>query len=220
MNLHLLIVTDGRNGYLERTLSSIPTAVWASVSSTTAIENSGSQSHCSWLQQRLPHAEVCCFDRKLGFGGAIQAGWSKVPAAATHVLHLEDDFLFETAVDVEWMAATLDANPHLAQLVLKRQAWNDEEKEAGGIVECWPDLYEEVEASGGWYTQHRLYFSTNPCMYRRELTERGWPDGPHSERTFTDQLLEDPATRFAFVGGKFDPPAVTHIGAHRAGVGY
>jgi hypothetical protein len=154
MNLHLLIITDGRNGY---------------------------------------------------FGGAIQAGWSKVPAAATHVLHLEDDFLFETAVDVEWMAATLDANPHLAQLVLKRQAWNDEEKEAGGIVECWPDLYEEVEASGGWYTQHRLYFSTNPCMYRRELTERGWPDGPHSERTFTDQLLEDPATRFAFVGGKFDP---------------
>ena len=71
----------------------------------------------------------------------------------------------------------------------------------------------------GPVSRHRRFFTTNPSVYRASLCERGWPQEPHSEGVFTHRLLAD-GFDFAFWGGRFDPPAVTHIGAERTGRGY
>lgn len=155
---------------------------------------------------------------RLGFAGAVQAGWDQVQT--DYVFHLELDFTFDTPVPVPDMLALLIAHPELLQVSLKRQAWSNEEKAAGGIVELHPDWFTTVEGDLATRTEHRVYFTTNPSVYRSGLCRLGWPQVPHSEGVFTAQLLRDGAARFAILGAKFDPPRTTHIGTERRGGKY
>lgn len=196
MKIALLVIDDGREDYLDRCLES--------------------------ASKSLPPLHYCVMvddsGHELGFGGAIQAGWDVVLELtdADYILHLESDFTFKQPVPVAQMRQTLEAKRNLAQVALKRQPWNAEERAAGGIVEQHPGDFQEVR---GLWTEHERFFTTNPCLYPRWIVEKGWPQGPESEGRFTHRL-RDEGLRFAFWGGKFAPPHVEHIGAERAGVGY
>lgn len=194
MSVCLLLIGDGRHDYRERTLRSAAVC--------------------------LPPLDACAevddTAHDLGFAGAIQAGWDAIAEArADYVFHLEADFTFNDTVPLAAMIAALDANPTLAQVALKRQPWNAEERAAGGICELHPGDFTDE----GPVSRHRRFFTTNPSVYRASLCECGWPQEPHSEGVFTHRLLAD-GFDFAFWGGRFDPPAVTHIGAERTGRGY
>lgn len=194
MSVCLLLIGDGREDYRERTLRSAAVA--------------------------LPPMDYCVevddTAHELGFAGAIQAGWdAALETGATHVFHLEADFTFNEAVPLEAMLDELDAHPTLAQVALKRQAWNAEEKAAGGICELHPGDF----IDRGPLCWHRRFFTTNPSVYSAALCHMGWPQEPHSEGVFTHRLLAE-GYRFAFWGGRFRAPMVTHIGEHRTGTGY
>lgn len=195
----LLLISDGRDEYRDRTIESaklmLPTF------------------------DRM--VEIDDADHKLGFAGAIAEGWQQVaPSEAEWVFHLEADFTFRRQVPIDRMVAVLRRFPHLAQICLKRQPWNDREQAAGGIVEMNPDAYEQRVDRGDIFTEHRICFSTNPCLYPAAICRQGWPQVEHSEGIFTHRLLEDPEMRFAFWGGKFDEPFCDHIGEVRSGCGY
>jgi hypothetical protein len=200
----LLLIDDGREDYLDRTLEAL-----------------GGRADAEVIVRDDDHS--------LGFAGAIQQGWELVlDSGCRYVFHVETDFTFNEDPPVDRMVKVLEEYPYLAQIALKRQAWNDQEKAAGGIVECNPDDFEERGASfrsgeeflfAAEWTEHRRFFTTNPSVYPARLCLVGWPQEPHSEGVFTHRLLTDPLLRFAFWGGKFDPPLVEHQGA-RAGIGY
>lgn len=196
MSVALLVITDGR-GYLDGVLASASEMLPDVFSQRIVIDDS---------------------DHELGFAGAIEAGWAAVET--DYVFHLEDDFLFRAPVPLARMIGLLEREPHLAQVALKRQPWNAEEQAAGGIVELHPEDFTECEADGDTWTEHRRFWTTNPSLYAARWCWSGWPQEQHSEGIFTHRLLEDPALRFAFWGGKFDPPLVEHVGAVRAGHGY
>jgi hypothetical protein len=191
----LLVITD-RPEYLERTLFSA----------------------ARYLPAFDQYVEIIDDEHRLGFAGAIAAGWCEIDCE--YVFHLEDDFVFDAPVPVEDMIRLLKRHPELTQVSLKRQAWSPEERAAGGIVECHPEDFDEVSDEQATWTEHRSYFTTTPSVYPAQLCELGWPQCPHSEGIFTHQLLEDPALRFAIWGGKFDAPRCEHIGEVRAGCGY
>lgn len=194
----LLVIHDGRGDYLQRTMRS--------------------------AAERLPMSafdqfiEVDDTEHRLGFAGAIQHGWDQV--RTDWVFHLEGDFTFNEPVPVLEMIELLKSRQYLAQVALKRQAWNPEEKRAGGIIELHPDDFHERHGDGMTWTEHRRFFTTNPSVYSSRLCRIGWPQEQHSEGVFTHRLLADPLLRFAFWGGKFASPKVHHIGDHRAGTGY
>lgn len=155
-------------------------------------------------------------DHQLGMAGAVRHGWTQaLDAGASYVLHVEEDFRFLEPVFLGDLVYVLDRDSTLAQVVLKRQAWNDLEQAAGGIVEADPSAYEERAAMGRnlRWTAHRKIFSLNPCLIPRHVLELGWPDGNEAE--FTQRCL-DAGFQFAFYGGKFDPPRVEHVGFHRS----
>jgi hypothetical protein len=195
MSITLLLIDDGRP-YRERCTASI--------------------------NEMLPTVdrlvEVNDPDHELGFAGAIAEGWRQI--ATDYVFHVEADFVFNAPVPLAEMVAVLKRRRYLAQLSLKRQAWNEEEKAAGGIVECHPEDFEQVTDHGDIWTEHRRYFTTNPSLYPASLCRQGWPQVENSEGIFTHLLLEDPKMRFGIWGPKFAPPLVEHIGQERAGVGY
>lgn len=209
MSICLLIIDDGREDYLERCLES------ASIF--------------------LPPIDVCVMvsdpDHELGFAGAVQAGWDGVLETGSEwVFHLESDFLLTCPVPIERMQNIIrDSNgrhggerlpPMIAQVALKRQAWNAREKAAGGIIQADAIGFKSAtKASTGWYTEHRKFFTTNPSLYPASICERGWPQCPDSEGMFTHQLLAD-GLSFAFLGPAEEPPRCLHIGTERTGTGY
>lgn len=177
------------------------------------------------LQENFPepdeHIVIDDADHELGFSGAIQAGWEKVcELDVDYVFNHEADFLFNAPVPIDRMIRVLEQRPYLAQIVLKRQPVNEKEAEAGGIVEMWPDEYRQATDRGDVFSEHRLFWSTNPGVYSAAWCSQGWPQVGGSEMAWTDRLREDPDLRFAFWGGKFDTPRCEHIGYERAGHGY
>ncbi|MGZ6587881.1 MAG: glycosyltransferase [Solirubrobacteraceae bacterium] len=194
MSTSLIVISDGRDCHAKSIVSAMCNLV------------------CDW--DEIIHVDD--IDHDYGFAGAIQRAWDMVET--DWVFHLEADFLFNEPVYVDDMIGVLERNPYLAQLVLKRQSWNEEEKRAGGIIEQHPMDYLERGDGVNTWTEHRRFWSTNPSVYSSRFS-KDWPQVPHSEGIFTHRLLEDPIIQFAFWGAKADPPKVEHIG-QRAGVGY
>lgn len=228
----LLIFTDGRRDCLDRTLACARLALpWDEFTARILIDDSGSTGHYLAVTAANPDLMVLAplDGTKRGFSGAIAAGWELL---ATHapdaemVFHLEDDFVFNRVVPLDRMADLLLRRPHLAQMALVRQPWSDDEIAAGGYIAANPDDFEQcLTATTGhppptWWIEHRRFFTTNPTLYRRTLTEHGWPQVEHSEGVFTHQLLADPDLRFGLWGRIEDSPWVHHIGDHRTGTGY
>lgn len=225
----LLVFTDGRDELLAQTLASADDNLCGPITRRVIYDDTGSEDHRRSLFHAYPGCQVVWHqDGRQGFGGAIRAAWAALdhpdtfrPADERFVFHLEDDFTFNRPVDLAAMATVLDRRPHLAQLALRRQPWNDEERGAGGIVEQHPDDFREVSDADGYvWLEHRRFFTTNPSLYRRALCASSWPTGPNSEGRFTHQLLQDHDLRFGYWGARDSGEAVTHIGRERAGVGY
>ena len=222
MTVCLLVITDGRAGYHERTMASAADML-PDVSHRVMVNDCADPAWCEHLDDTWgDDFDILHPTRRRGFAGAIQAGWDRLRAttSAEWVFHLEADFTFNEPVDIASMAAVLERHPHLVQMALRRQPWNDAERAAGGIVEQHPGDYTDHLWDEHRWLEHRRFFTTNPSLYRASLCDDGWPQVPHSEGIFTHQLLTDPAVTFGFWGARSDPPKVHHIGDERAGHGY
>lgn len=165
-------------------------------------------------------------EHRLGFCGAIREGWDRLRALPDwdYVFHLEEDWRFDRPLSLARMIDVLDSDSLLAQVALRRHAVNPEERKAGGVVEMWPDEYvEKTLIDEGWasdYLEHGLYFTTNPCVYRRDIVEHfDWPKGPACEAAFTT-AVRDLGGRFALWGSRAGGPWITHTGTIRTGKGY
>ncbi|MBP9054463.1 MAG: glycosyltransferase [Ilumatobacteraceae bacterium] len=217
----LLVMTDGRVDCLSRAIESARENLCGEVTHKVIHDDTGDESYREELRATFPDFDVIGQPTRQGFGGAIRSAWAALSGRPERfVFHLEDDFTFNEPIDLPAMQHVLDRNPGLVQLALRRQPWNPDELAAGGIVEQHPDDYVDCSDGISDWLEHRRFFTTNPSMYRRALTEKEWPEGEHSEGRFGIALCENPTTRFGYWGRRDDPPKVHHIGEHRAGVGY
>lgn len=225
----LLVMTDGRRDCITQTIESARKQLCGPLSRLVIHDDSGDPHYQHWLAETFPDFEIIRTPGRSGFGGAIANAWDYLARTAEdddcrYVFHLEDDFTFNHRVPLLTMATLLELEPNLVQLALRRQPWNAEERAAGGIVEQHPEDYRDCWRLVGGRTvpwlEHRRFYTTNPSLYRRSLTWRGWPDVEHSEGVFTHQLLEDAAVRFGYFGARESGEWVTHIGDERVGTGY
>lgn len=214
----LLVFTDGRLDLLAQTLASADEMLNGPITARIIVNdepNVSDELEDIYGERYAIHKAPT----RRGFAGTIGHAWAHLPGC-DYVFHLEDDFTFNRRVDLDGMVTVLDTHPHLVQLALRRQPWNDAERAAGGLVELWPDLHEEHSLGEYRWLEHRLFFTTNPSLYRRSLTRHGWPLCDRSEAAFSESLFTDPALRSAFWGDRASGEAVHHIGIERRGTGY
>jgi hypothetical protein len=216
----LALTTDGRSECIERTIPSLLERVEGLDGPRLIFDDSGDRAYQRWLRRRFGGEgfEVCGAGRRHGQPRMLGAMWRRLAGAEFDghewVMHVEDDFVFERGVDLAALRAVLEPRPHLAQMALLRQPWFEGERRAGGIVERDPEAYEAVAEGEHRWLEHRLWFTLNPCLYRRRLCRRGWPLGRRHEWSFGRSLCADPEVRFGIWGD--GSPWVTHIGARRA----
>jgi hypothetical protein len=150
-------------------------------------------------------------DHRLGLAGAVRAAWDwALDTGVDYLLHVEEDFLFHTPVDVTDLQAILDHNPQLANIVLKRQADpRTPEAQAGGIIEQNPGDYTDRTTLEIPWVEHKRCFSLNPCLIPARILKMGWPDGNEAE--MTARCVAEGLT-FGFYGRRDDPPRVEHVG--------
>jgi hypothetical protein len=169
----------------------------------------------------------CCRPRRTGWDTVVIRGGNYPRAVAgaidvaissgqPWIFWIEDDFVFNGPVDLQSMQSVMRRDVRLAQVSLKRQAWYPHEVAAGGMIEANPGAF--AQRSG--YCEHSAYWTMNPMLTRRRVfSEYRWPAGAGSERRFGDALFAR-GRIVGMWGEKSAPPAVTHIGASRAGSGY
>lgn len=217
----LLVITDGRRDCIEQTIASANDNLKGPITKRVIVNDSGDEGDRLRLMERFPEFEVIHHQTRLGFAGSINTAWAHLRGASERfVFHLEDDFTFNREIPLLSLAQILDREPGLIQLALRRQPWNEAEKAAGGVVEQHPDAYTERLSDDGEWLEQRLFFTTNPSLYRLSLCSVGWPTGTDTEGHFSHQLLADPAIRFGYWGARSSGEWVTHIGHTRAGTGY
>lgn len=229
MSIALLAMTDGRGELLARALASFAAMVTGPITRRVIHDDSGDDGYRAWLRATYPGYELVTTPHRAGFGGAYASAWTYMARGPEQMIaNLEDDFLITRPVDLAEMTAVLDANPHLVQLALRRQPWNEVELAAGGVVEQRPDAFTEVrDEHGRVWLEHREWMTTNPSLYRRPLCAMGWPDVPRSEGEFTHYLLRHgvagvspDAVRFGYWGSRDSGVWCQHIGRERVGHGY
>jgi len=213
---------EERSGYLRRSLESLTKMVTGPIVQRVIYSDWGA----AYLESLNEIGQLFGFyvagpAEHLGYTSNMAQLWRYLAkrAKGRYIFQAEDDFLYDRPIDLEQMIETLDASPHLAQLVLLRGAYYAREFEAGGIL-GWPrDEFVEGGTNGTTHLEHRLFWSQNPGLWRREVTTLPWPSGPSSERLFGDLLLKrDPAVRFGLWGS--GESWITHIGAVKAGSSY
>ena len=130
-------------------------------------------------------------------------------------------------VDLDIVHAFSRINQNLLDS-LRRQAWNAAETAAGGVVELAPESFVDRHEGEWSWLEHRLFWTTNPSLFRRDLLAGGWAEDPVSEGRYTHRLLGEGLpwgvtsadVRFGYWGSRRSTPAVTHTGLERVGYGY
>jgi hypothetical protein len=221
MTVALCVVTDGRRQCIERSIPSLLANVRGPITHRVIHDDSGDPDYRSWLRHAFPTFDVIGPDHRHGYSAAYGNAWRHLAERPERFCFIhEDDFLYERPVDLLAMAELLDWRPYVAQVALRRQAWNEQEKAAGGVVEQHAGDYLDCSDGDMHWLEHRRFLTTNPSLIRTELCKVGWPQVPHSEGTLTHLLIADPGLRFAYWGRRTDAPWVTHIGTDRVGTGY
>lgn len=222
MGIALVILTDGRFDYLHETIESFREHVSYPFDQKIIVNDQGDggskqvgNSH-SMIEKNFPDFKVISHNERRGLTEAVRSCWANFNKDIDYVFHLEGDFTFNQDIDIELLKEILYIRPHLAQIILKRQAWSAEEIEAGGYIEMDPEAYQEHVHMGCpsvHWCEHRKFFSLNPCLMPRWVTDLGWDD--RNETGFTELLFSDPHRKSAVFGKKFDAPTVTHIGYNK-----
>lgn len=226
------VMTDGRDQCLHQTITSMLANLEGPITRLTIFDDTGDIDHHAFLQDTYGQEgfQVIWHPAgRQGFGGAIRAAraWLDENTNEPWQLSSEDDFRFERKVDLAAMVQVMDERPYLTQMALVRQAWNQAEHQAGGLLAANPSAYSQHTDGVNWWLQHRLFWTTNPSLFRRSLLSLGWPDAPESEGHFQQQLMkygtpECLASHLwsGYWGKRDDGPWITHIGNERVGSGY
>lgn len=226
MSTVLAVFTDGRRECIVSTLASFDLMVMGDVSMCVIHDDSADAGYRSWLTSTYGDRYRIIGEptRRRGFAGAIAHTWrwitDNAPSDAQFVWHQEDDFTYLRIVDLADLGHVLAMHPHLAQMALRRQPWNAEELRAGGVVETNPSAYVDCTDGEREWLAHRLFWTTNPALYRIDRCRSGWPEVKQSEGRYSLALFSDPDVWCAYWGARASGEWVRHIGEQRAGIGY
>lgn len=216
----LVVLTHGRRECIAETLASARSHLTGlPIARTVICDDSGDLDYQAWLRLCLPECDLVT-GKAGGFAVNVRRAWDAALASGLPwVFWLEDDFLFNRQVDLAAMARVLDANPHVLQMALRRQAWSQRELEAGGVIEQHPEAYTDRSDGADDWLEHQLFWTTNPHLVARDVLARyTWPVKKGSEATFGRQTLTGELVS-GYWGRRTDEPWVEHFG-ERTGSGY
>jgi hypothetical protein len=211
----LTMTTNGRNMFLEQTITSLKTKIFPKYNFDTKIiiDDSGLVDNYITVKNLCPEFIIYSHKESMGLAQTVQDAWNSVPSNIDYIFHLEDDFIFNKTPELEKMISILEVVPYLSQMLLLRQPVNTEEAMFGGYIQQYSDEYHQSSLEDFYWIENNRFFSLNPSIIPRKIFgEYGWPSGNEAEMTAT---LNNDGFRHGIWGKKDDVPVVEHIGVFR-----
>ena len=163
----VLVLNDGRNDYLEQTLFTFFEQVrFPDPPYKMLVDDMPEGRDVSFLERlatRYRFDELILNDSNLGLFGTVMKAWSLLPTRTRYIFHLENDFVFPETVDVRQLVTVLD-EPSIWNVTLLRQAWYEDERLAGGMIQSKPGWFREAVVQGIPVCLQQRYFGFNPGM--------------------------------------------------------
>jgi hypothetical protein len=210
-----------RSAYLRQSLTSLASNVTGPVVQRV-IYSDWDPEHRSELEQIAGEHGfyVVGPKRHIGYAQAHRLLWEYLSkrAQGDYIFSVEDDFTYDRPVDLVPMLDTLQANPHLRQVALLREAYYPKEIEAGGVLQSLATPTTLQNDRPHPFVEHRDHWTDNPSLFHVSICKTPWPTGKSTERQFGNRLLQDQVAAFAYFGS--GESWITHIGEVRAGSAY
>ncbi len=208
----LVVITDGRQSCIEQTINRFNQTIEYPFFEKIIVDDSADLRYHTFLSNRFPEFTIISHETRRGLAGAVISAWASISKDSDYIFHLEDDFLIDRPLDINYMATILIQNPHLAQIALVRAPVNPPEEEVGGFVFQHLEDYSQKEN----FFEHDRLFTLNPSLYPMSTVAVGWPVGG-GESEFTSKIHSfNKEYKFAFLGEIYSSPYVTHIGGQRS----
>lgn len=211
----LVVVTDGRGEYLERTVASLDLTLF---DVRVLVDDSGDSEYGEFAESLVCPDVAVHHEKRCGLAAAVQSGWrAAVDAGAEFVFHVEEDWLFLFPPPLDEMKVLLKRRPNLAQIVLKRKFSPPEEAYHGPFTLDGPG-YDEKWIGSAFLTFQppagdKHVFSLNPSLIPKRVFSEGWPDGNEADMT---TRCRERGWELAYWGRKAGRYMVEHIGEQRS----
>ncbi len=202
----LVVTSHGRWEYLQQTFMALESVVgpWSDRFDRCILAYDGDPNR--WEPQSFANGwmmELVATGSRQGLTANLAQAWGALTTEDEWVFHVEEDFIVRDA-PLDEMAATLDAFPFVANMVLVRQPWNQVEQRFGSVLPTITGLVDR----GGWQ-EHRRGFWLNPMVAHASLLRSLQPG---VETSLTKQCLAR-GLSFGYWGGRDDEPRCEHIGS-------
>lgn len=214
MKICIIILNDGRNDYLEQTLKSLDENLIVPIGSEVYkilyddMPEGRDEETISRIALEHKIDRVILSDKNNGIDQAVQNVWKEVPEC-DYVWHQENDFTYNEKIFVADMIRPLELNRMIGQVALQRQAWYDDEIEAGSMYKVPYRSYRHGNIAGINLVFQDMFFTHNPCIYRYSSIAQV---SPYNELAFAEYLKKKGIKTFAYLGKLTDAPKVHHIG--------
>lgn len=222
-----IVLTDGRKEFLEQSIPSFQNNLIGDFSYKIILDDSGDRNYRAWLKDRFPEFDLyISAEPKRGYTKAMRRFWHVVKETkADYVFHQEDDFLLKQQINCNDLISVLEANPHLTQMALRRQAWFENEIRDGGMLETLVKNGAKFEAKnkdGFTWLEQRTFWTCNPNIHPTWVEQKvEWPATKWSEYNFSRAIYKKDRSYRGGIWGRWRAkPNLEHIGAYRKGSGY
>lgn len=218
MKFCVIIINDGRNDYFEQTMKSFKENVffpegskihkiliddWPADRDEAAIKK---------LAKKYKIDQVVLNEENLGVNKTVKKAWSLIPEDVDYIWHQENDFVYIKPVQIEILMKVLE-NPIIIQCALVRQAWFQDELEAGSLMNTRPERWKVANVSGIDIVVHKDHFTFNPSLYKRKWLIDIDPFGEYDLRNY--YMGKNPGLYFSYLGKKEDDHRILHIGERK-----
>jgi hypothetical protein len=215
MKFCVIIINDGRNDYLAKTLKSFEenvmfpndAEIYKILLDDWPLERD--EKTIKKLCRKYKVDEVVFNEENLGVNATVKKAWSLIPEDADYVWHQENDFVFLERINIHDLMTVLES-PIIVQCAIVRQPWFDDEKAAGSLMNTRPERWRPGNVSGIDVVLHKDHFTFNPSLYKRKWVQDFTPFGEYDIRNH--YLNNNSALWFSYLGKREDYHRCFHIG--------
>jgi hypothetical protein len=187
MKFCVIIINDGRNDYLAKTLKSFEdnvmfpdgSEIYKIMIDDWPLERD--EKALRKLAKKYKIDKVVFNAENLGVNANVKKAWSLIPEDVDYIWHQENDFIYLQKVNIMDLMAVLE-NPIIVQCAIVRQAWFDDEREAGSLMNTSPERWRSGNVSGIDVVLHKDHFTFNPSLYKRKWVQDITPFGEYDIR--------------------------------------
>lgn len=168
------------------------------------------------IQKKYNIDRLILHSENQGYSVSWKEGWDNIPEDTDFVFHQEDDFTYNTQVDISKILDLFENSQHvLAQICLKRQVWYHPSMDFIHGIDSGRINSTTEKIGNEMLVLHQHLFNPNPCIYPHWVVKLCDNLPTVQENVIMEQIINTSTSIFCAMYG--NNPIVHHVGVYTQG---